>query len=309
MNNIVITSGTNYVDIDAVACILAYKEFLKLKNIESIALITAAINSSITPSMKSWNLEYSQDYKIKPEDRIIIMDISEKEYLEKSYNLNQVIELYDHHFGFEEFWHEKLGTKSVIQPVGSCATLIWEKFREENLEDKISTTSVNLLYTAIISNTLNFRAQITHQRDIDAAKSLEKYIDLNKNWDEVYFEELEEIILRNPTQAILNDTKHLTLDEKDLAISQIELWDNEKFIKENYDVIINILRNSNSSLSFFTSPNIKEGFNYIICENEELKKQLEKIIDVKFDGNLGKTNKLWLRKEIIREYNKLLSKI
>ena len=50
-----------------------------------------------------------------------------------------------------------------------------------------------------------------------------------------------------------------------------------------------------------TSPSISEGKNYIYSKNEEIKKLLAKTIKAKFVGDLGTTNKLWLRKEILKK--------
>src|SRR3989344_4504224 len=49
--------------------------------------------------------------------------------------------------------------------VGACATLIWEEYVKRKKSNEISEMSGNLLSTAIISNTLNFNAMVTTDRD------------------------------------------------------------------------------------------------------------------------------------------------
>ena len=93
--------------------------------------------------------------------------------------------------------------------VGSCATLIWEEFGKRNLSGSISATSANLLYTAIVSNTLNFKASVTTRRDREAYKQLQKFTNLPKNWIEKYFEEQDSDKLNNVYDAIVNDTKNI----------------------------------------------------------------------------------------------------
>ena len=50
---------------------------------------------------------------------------------------------------------------------------------------------------------------------------------------------------------------------------------------------------------FLTAPSISEGKNYLFTKNPKMKRLLEKTINAKFNGDLGITDKLWLRKEII----------
>ena len=56
---IVITVGKSYVDIDGYASCIAYRELLKLKNIDSVFVSNAFLNYSITDSLK--NSFYSTD--------------------------------------------------------------------------------------------------------------------------------------------------------------------------------------------------------------------------------------------------------
>lgn len=47
-----------------------------------------------------------------------------------------------------------------------------------------------------------------------------------------------------------------------------------------------------------TLPSISEKKNYLYAVNSEMKELFAKIIDAKFENNIGVTDKLWLRKEI-----------
>jgi inorganic pyrophosphatase len=57
-----------------------------------------------------------------------------------------VIEVYDHHYGHEAFWKERLPNSTFIEYVGACATLIWERFKQDGLQNSISTINANLFY-------------------------------------------------------------------------------------------------------------------------------------------------------------------
>jgi len=75
----------------------------------------------------------------------------------------------------------------------------------------------------------------------------------------------------------------------------------EKFLKSHLKEIERALTSFGSENWFLTSPSINEGKNYLFTKNPEMKKLLEKLIGAKFNGDIGTTDKLWLRKEILKE--------
>jgi len=96
----------------------------------------------------------------------LIVDVSNPECFETFVKENDVVEIFDHHHGFEKQWSSRLGGKSHIDFIGSCATLIWEQYVEHYLENSISTTNANLLRTAIITNTLCLKSNLANKCDI-----------------------------------------------------------------------------------------------------------------------------------------------
>lgn len=299
----IITSGNNYVDIDALACAIGYDELLSLKNINSEVVFSVNPNSSVTKTIRNWGLKYSKELNKKTDDlHFVIVDCANPEILPNFVDLEKVIEVYDHHLFNEEVLWKKYDTKVIIEPVGACATLIWDKYKSENVEDKISKISANLLYTAIFSNTLNFNASVTTQRDIDATKELLKYTNLPDNWISTYYKESEEQTLAEPETAIKNDTKVVSFQDNSikLTIGQMELWNSFKFIDKSKEIIQKVLEGFGNSDWFMTAPSISEGKNYIFTKSPKVKDILLKSIECKFDGDIGVTSKLWLRKEILK---------
>ena len=106
--------------------------------------------------------------------KYVLVDISDPNHMEPFVTLENVAEVYDHHYGHEQLWKEKLPHSTYIERVGACATLIWEKFKENAFHSSISTLNANLLYTAIFANTLNFKSQVTSDRDLLASEELLK---------------------------------------------------------------------------------------------------------------------------------------
>lgn len=223
---IYVTSDGIYSDIDIYACTISYTELLNLQNIEAYSVINTTFTESITKEISSWKVEFinQKSFEYKPNNKYIILDRSDVENITKHISIDQIIEIFDHHFGYEEFWKNKLGRNSHIEPVGSCATLIWEEYKKKKLECSISITSAKLLYLAIISNTLDLKANVTTQRDIFASNELLIISELDKNYNKKYFNDLNTSVIKNPVKGILKDIKTNKYGDMNISIGQLELW-------------------------------------------------------------------------------------
>lgn len=272
-NSIIVTTGQPFTDIDALACTLAYTEFLKLNGEKAESVLPGPLNKSVTKEIKKWNLKFSK----RPGNKLakyVLVDISEPKYFAKFVDESEVIEVYDHRRGFETYWKDKIGNGTHIEMVGSCATLIWERFVEFGQFKNVSKPSANLLYTAIASNTLNFQASVTTNRDKKAFIQLAKFTDLPKDWIKNYFLDQDKETDEDIKNAILNDIKN-----KLPVIGQLELWDSKTVIFKHLDEIEEVLKTFGSEEWFLTSPSISEGKNYIFTRNQKVKELLARIIN------------------------------
>ncbi len=303
---ILVTSGEKYVDIDALACAIAYAELLSLEGRSANAYIPGVLNNTITEVIKGWGLDFTKKIDSK-DNQFVIVDISDPDHIAKAATQEKIIEVYDHHFGFEEYWRNKIGDRSKIEPVGACATQIWEEFRKRGFANKISKVSANLLYTAIIQNTLNFNAKLANERDENAFKELSKHISVPKNWAEIYYSDREKEISQNIEEAIRNDIKVQNLPgfDKPVVIGQLELWDIPEFLNKSLAEIKASFNGFDTPYWFMNLSSRKENINYIYAENDRVKEVLTRSIKAKFVDNVGTTDHHWLRKEIIRELLKL----
>ncbi|OGM28044.1 hypothetical protein A2962_05505 [Candidatus Woesebacteria bacterium RIFCSPLOWO2_01_FULL_39_61] len=164
MEKIIVTTGQPFTDIDALACAIAYTELLRLEGKDAEAVLPGPLNKSITNEIKSWNLKFLKTPTTK-NAKYALVDISEPKFFANFVKENDVIEVYDHRPGFKDYWEKKLGDGAKTEMVGACATLIWEEYVKRKKSNEISEMSGNLLSTAIISNTLNFNAMVTTDRD------------------------------------------------------------------------------------------------------------------------------------------------
>lgn len=296
----IITTGSIFADIDALACGVAYKELLS-KKIDVELVLVGPLNNTVTKSVLKWNLDFKNTYQ-EEDCSFILVDVSNKDVLPDFVKPDKIIEVWDHRFGYQDFWKEK-NTRVVIDEVGACATLIWEEFKRKGVEGSISTISANLLYTAIFSNTLNFKSLVTTSRDRNAFAELSKYVSLPPNWIEMFYQESEKEAEKHPDIAIRNDTKVIDIPEKHIkmTIGQIELWKSHDFITKNRQIIKETLLSFGNEEWFMSAPSISEGINYLYTENEQTKKTLCNLLDATFQGDIGVTNKLSLRKEILKK--------
>lgn len=318
MSKLAVTSGQRFTDIDGLACAIAYAE---IPDERPEVVLPGPLNQSVTQKIRQWGLNFKTSLE-ENDHNFVIVDVSETSQFAHFVNIDKIVELYDHHFGFEKFWQEKLGEKAKIEAVGACATLIWEEFNKRssppqptpdlprheagsqpttNPHPKISTLSANLLYTAIFANTLNFKASITTERDKKASSQLKEFSNLPKDWISKYYLDLESEIHKNAEEAIKNDTKIQIIKGAKCAIAQVELWNSRDFLRIHKDEIRATLKDFGTELWFFTSPCISEARNYIYTEDKTIRDLLSGVMDIQFEGDIGITSKLWLRKEILKK--------
>lgn len=296
---IVIISGSRYIDIDAYATCIAYRELLKLKGIEAKAITTAKLNESVTKSLLKLNAKLDE-YIPKIDDEFIVIDVSNRDYFDNLVKQDKIIEIIDHHVGFEEEWKQRLGEKSNIEFIGAVATIIVEYYERENLLDKMTLDVAQLLMAAILDNTLNFKAKVTTNRDVVAYKKLERILANNESYGEKYFVECQKDIEENLIDAINNDTKLEKVNEiLPYVFGQLTVWDKE-FVMNNKKVVYDVL-NKLGNEWMMNLICLKEGKSYIICNNSYVQARLENLMENKFEEDIMILPEVWLRKEIIKK--------
>lgn len=300
---IIITSGKKYIDIDAYASCIAYRELLKLNGIESKFVSNSVLNYSITKSLLDLPF-YVDKYEISPNDKFIVIDLSNKEFFEEFIQENSIIELIDHHPGFEDYWNNKIGKKSHIEQIGSVATIIVEKYEEYNLLNDMNKDIAKLLMAAILDNTLNFTANITKQRDKDAYNKLAKLTGFT-DFKTMYFYEVQNVIEQDLINAIANDIKiEETCRYLPKTLGQLTIYDVTSILR-NLDVIKTTMNKYNKKW-LINIICLKENRSYIICSDKNIKNNLVKLFNNNSDSDIIILNPAILRKEIIRtglEYN------
>lgn len=299
----VITSGLNFLDIDAYAGCVAYAELLNAQGEQAIAASTAPWNESITKTIRDWNAPLVTDYTPAGDDTFVLVDVSDPDFLDKIVVTDRVMEVIDHHVGFESFWQKKINDKTNIEFIGAACTQVFECWQvAERLVD-MTELSARLLIAGILDNTLNFKANVTTDRDRFAYAELLKIANLPNDWPSQYFQECEASIFADIESSLTNDTKILSLanlhDEK-IAFGQMVIWDGQRAIGE-YRGVINRTMASRSPAWFVNVASLQDGNSYFLASDAAITHWAETTLDVAFDDGLAKANRLWLRKEIIKQ--------
>lgn len=289
---VVVTAGETWVDIDAFACAIAYAELLRLQGRESVVVIPGALNATITPALVA--LGHYETTPPAAHADVVIVDVSDAKHFAKFVQLDDVVEIFDHHHGFEQHWNDTLGEKSHIEMIGACATLIFEAWVHANKVDDMSAASAQLLAAAIASNTLNFQIDITCERDHHAFAECLRIGNVDAQWIADYFAACDAAILADIPTALRNDTKFVN----GMTVGQLELWHSGDIVRAHQDVIAQTLEGQGPW--FLNAPSIGDRMNYLLCADDALKSKLSHAIGAVWSDNVGTTPKLMLRKEILR---------
>ena len=299
MKPTIITAGANYLDIDAYACMVALSELLRLQGMEAIAWSPAACNYSVCSSL----MEEGQIMKDLPnknwEDasRYIIVDVSDPEYLKKSVPLDNVVAVYDHHVGFEDYWEKRIGKNSRIEFIGAAATLIYREWKEEGLQNQMTLPTARLLIAAILDNTLNLSSSNTTDEDKAVFRELCEYAAVGEEWCAAYFSEVQAGVEANLHNALLNDTKNVR-DNSFLPakVAQLCVWDAESILHRLPEIrgwfqgqwMINII-------------DLQHRCSWFVCDDPDHQKKIARLFGVAFENGVARTPVSYLRKEIIKK--------
>lgn len=307
LKTIVVTSGAAYVDIDALACSLALSYFYNVTGWNSIVCHTGKLNGTIPDSYKLITEKmFLRRLNNHSNYHYAIVDVSNPDFFENFVQIDDIISVYDHHYGFEDYWKSNSNTYSKINYVGSCATLIWEKYTENNLSHSIPLVIAELLYLAIISNTLNMKAFITTDRDRDAKNMIEKEFNIDETITLDYYKKTESKIILDFEYFLINDMKTHRWNDKICYIGQLELLDSKNLVNKYFldDTVIKILKHNyhiDDEYWFVIISDIERSVNLLFTQSNPTKKLIESIFHFEFIGDFAISDRLWMRKEFIRD--------
>jgi len=299
MNNQILITSYKNPDLDGTACAFAYAELLNKQNRDAIAVILGNPHREAQFVLDKYSIDIN---KIESLNEVykdtILVDASDFEALPNSIKPKQISEIIDHRKlnDSENFPNAKV----QIELVGACATLIAEKFLQNNIP--ISKHSAVLLYSAIVSNTINFQGNVTTARDKDMASWLSKQIELPSDFIHEIF-----VYKSNFTQplkqVLIEDFKAFQIHNKKVGIAQLEIINANDYANNNLSEIKNILSEIKQQKSldyiFLNCIDLEGNGNTFVSQSEIDTKLLEKVLKVKFDNSIANSDRIMMRKEIV----------
>lgn len=297
----IITAGSTYLDIDAYACMVAMAELLTLQGQPALAYSPAPCNYSVCKSL----LVEGQIIKSLPSDfpaeivEYIIVDVSNPDFLAASVPLEQIIAVYDHHTGFEDYWKKRIGVNTYIEFIGAAATLIYREWKKANLVRKMSRSTAKLLIAAILDNTLNLTSSNTTQEDIETFMELCEFACIDESWCAAYFSDVQINVEADMQNALLNDTKILC-DNNLLPprMAQLAVWDTTTILARLPEIREWFSRTDAWMLNII---DIQHRCSYFVCDDIVYQKKIEQVFYIKFEYGVTRTPTPYLRKEIIKK--------
>lgn len=299
----IVTAGSSYLDIDAYACCVAMRDLLLLQGKNAIAYSSAINNYSIPQCIAT----LGQINKSLPKDfetaraQYIIVDVSDPNYIDQKISISDVIAVYDHHVGYEDYWNNKIGRSNThIEFIGAAATLIYRLFVSCGLQDQMTKSTAKLLIAAILDNTLNLTSKNTTEEDRRTFVNLCEKAEVDSEWCEHYFSEVQKQIEDNLCSAIFGDIKHIKhsawLPDR---IAQLCVWDALKTLDKLAD-IREWFGGSNETW-LLNIIDIQKHCSFFVCDNKYYQTVLEKEFHCVFINDFAQLSTPYLRKEIIKK--------
>jgi len=298
MNKIFVTSNKNP-DLDGYACAVAYAEFLNQTGKKAKAILLGEIEDETRFVLNLANIRPIEVYSGKIDSDLIIVDTTNLKTLGVNVDEKRLVGIIDHRRVNDADLYPWAKVQNEL--VGSCATLVTEKFIRSNLRP--SKESAYLLYGAVVSNTINFKNKITTNRDIAAAAFLKKQINIPNNFAQQMFMARTNIDGENLSLYLHKDYVQLVLAEEKFTVFQMEIVGTDQVVASRLDeikeIISDIVAGKDLDFYFLNMIDTIKAFNYIITIDEKSQDLLRKVLGLNFTNSVAKTDFIIMRKEIM----------
>lgn len=207
--------------------------------------------------------------------QVILVDHNEVSQAVDNIDDAEILEIIDHH---------RLGTLQTLQPiffvnqpVGCTATILYEMFRDKNIE--LSPTIAGLLCAAIISDTLMFRSPTCTLKDKMAAGALGIIADINiEQFATEMFEAGSDLGDKSAEEVFYQDYKKFTFSDTSFGVGQISSMsvDELSVIRERLlPLLENECGKNGVSMVFFLLTDIRNSSSEIIFAGEGARELIE----------------------------------
>lgn len=298
-HDILVTAYSNP-DLDGTACMVAYAEFLQKEGYSAAAVLCGVPHREAQFVFDTFNIIPPKDADsfLTKATQVVLVDASDLRGISNSIHPSQVIELIDHRKinHADRFPHAKI----QIELVGAAATLIAEKFADRHID--ISPHSAALLYSAIISNTVNFQANVTTIRDKKMARWLLTKFKRPRNYIHRMF--THKSTLTQPVSEIIEqDFATFDFNRRKIGIGQLEILHVEEFIKCHImsieKALLEIKKKKLLDIIFLSNIDIEKANTTFIIVDDASRNLLEKTFRISFKKGVAQKRGVLMRKKLV----------
>jgi len=296
-SSVIVTSNSSP-DLDGVACAIAYSEILNSLGNPAKAVFFGILQSEPQFIVDKFNIsiEYCNDKKMIDQS-VVLVDASDPRGLPSCIDPNNVIEAIDHRKVFDK--SNFPNAHFDISYVGAAATQIFEKYQSNT---SISLDSGILILHAIVSNTINFNASVTTERDILAYTWLREYIGEQNIYSSEMFRHKSKMIA-DGFDSIDQYRSFLEINRITCNIIQLEIFNADQFLIKQRKLIDQyeefVLSEYNIQDCLISFIDLESYKNVFYSKSNFLKSRFEERLAVKFKNGIAYSNNLLMRKEII----------
>jgi manganese-dependent inorganic pyrophosphatase len=156
--------------------------------------------------------------------RVLLVDHAEQAQSVPGIETAEIVEIVDHHhIGSIE---TRVPVRATFDPVGSTATLVVERFRQNGMEP--SRESATVLLGAVLSDTVILNSPTTTDRDRSVVEYLEQRLDVDaKEFGREMFEAGSDVSEATADEIVTRDAKEYEVANGTIAIAQIETVSHE----------------------------------------------------------------------------------
>ncbi len=161
------------------------------------------------------------DLVAPPRRRVVLVDHAEQAQSALGIGQAEIMEILDHHhIGSIE---TRVPVTATFDPVGSTATLVIERFRQNGMEP--SRTTALMLLGAVLSDTVILNSATTTERDHAVVEYLERVLAVDaRELGREMFESTADVSEVSAAEIISRDAKRYQVrDEQEICIAQVEV--------------------------------------------------------------------------------------
>ena len=275
-------------DTDATCSAIVWSWFLNThRNQHATPYILGPVNTEAEFVLESFGVTMPETLdEIQSHDTVAIVDTNNLDELFENINEAEIVSIIDHH-KLTGTLKTNLPLELVIQPYASTMTVMYNvmNIEPEDLPQDIA----GLMFSGIISDTLEFRSPTTTEEDKKLAVKIAQVLGINiSEYAAKMFDAKSNISEFSAAELIRMDSKIYEINGKQTRVSVLETT-NPQMIIDRYDEIITVIpkikqEDTVEEVLLFAIDILKEEA-VLFVYNDEIKALAEKSFSVEISGN------------------------